>query len=275
MRSLAADVRRARQAAENGEADVVARRCRAALETFDATPIEAVTQSTVDALDEFIDLCSAIGRYDLALEVCKRLICLDPDNEELELDLAICHFELAQFEEAEDRLKVLEAECDPHPEIEWYLGALAERSGDFERADQRFLRAHRLARQDFPPPLKVDAKHIDRLLDETIDGIPHDTYEVIRDVPIILDPIPATEILHLAKPPFSPLILGLHHGMDLRHGSVFHTVPTIDGIRVFHRNVAKYAWDLPQFDREFTTTLLHEIGHRLGLDEEDLWERGL
>ena len=39
-------------------------------------------------------------------------------------------------------------------------------------------------------------------------------------------------------------------------------------------------WDLAEGDKEsfleeVHTTLLHELGHYLGLDEEDLWERGL
>jgi predicted Zn-dependent protease with MMP-like domain len=39
-------------------------------------------------------------------------------------------------------------------------------------------------------------------------------------------------------------------------------------------------WDLAEgdeegFREEVHTTLMHELGHYLGLDEEDLWERGL
>jgi predicted Zn-dependent protease with MMP-like domain len=274
-RSLTVDIRKARQAAERGEDEAVIRRCRAALEQFDRLRDDQIDDATVEALDEFVDLCSEICRYDLALEVCSRLQELDPDDVDLDLDVAICQFELTEFEAAEERLRTLAEDCDPHPEIEWYLGALAERRSAWPEALQRFLRAHELDPHEFPRPLEIPDARTETVVEQVIAELPRDVYDAIWEVPILLDPLPAIELLRLTKPPFSPLILGLHHGMDLRHDSVFHTRPTIDGIRVFPRNVAKYSRSLEQYDHEIGVTLLHEIGHRLGWNEEELWQRGL
>lgn len=273
-RSYMADIRHARQAAARGEDEDVVRRCRAAVAAVDAAG-ERPPDEALDALDEYVDLCSEVGRYDAALEALQRLARFAPDNTEIELDLAICYFELTEFERAAAAFEQLRADCDPHPEIEFYLGALAERREEWATADRHFQTAHRLDPANYPPLLTISDRRVDQLVRETLDSLPRDTYDVIRKVPVICDPVPPVELLRLTTPPFSPLILGMHHGADMRRGSVFHTAPVIDGIRLFPRNIAKVARTQTQFEHELTITLLHEIGHRLGLDEDEVWERGL
>jgi predicted Zn-dependent protease with MMP-like domain len=46
-------------------------------------------------------------------------------------------------------------------------------------------------------------------------------------------------------------------------------------ITLFRNNLERMAADREQIIEELRITLFHEIGHFLGLDEEDLAERGL
>jgi predicted Zn-dependent protease with MMP-like domain len=69
--------------------------------------------------------------------------------------------------------------------------------------------------------------------------------------------------------------LGLFVGPEFAHEETT-TLPLPPQIILFLANL----WDLAEADEEFfreevRTTYLHELGHYLGLDEDDLFERGL
>jgi len=69
--------------------------------------------------------------------------------------------------------------------------------------------------------------------------------------------------------------LGLFVGPEFAHEETT-TLPLPPQIILFLANI----WDLAEADEEFfreevRTTYLHELGHYLGLDEDDLFERGL
>jgi predicted Zn-dependent protease with MMP-like domain len=46
-------------------------------------------------------------------------------------------------------------------------------------------------------------------------------------------------------------------------------------IALFQRNLERHVRDEAELREEIEVTLLHEVGHFLGLDEDDLRERGL
>ena len=71
-------------------------------------------------------------------------------------------------------------------------------------------------------------------------------------------------------------LLGSYSGRPIsdRGGeSPWSTLPPV--IRLFRHNLGRIGHDAEELREQLRTTLLHEIGHALGLDEEDLAERGL
>jgi predicted Zn-dependent protease with MMP-like domain len=44
---------------------------------------------------------------------------------------------------------------------------------------------------------------------------------------------------------------------------------------LYQRNLERAASSRAELEEEIATTLVHEVGHFLGLDEEELWARGL
>jgi predicted Zn-dependent protease with MMP-like domain len=46
-------------------------------------------------------------------------------------------------------------------------------------------------------------------------------------------------------------------------------------IVLYQRNLERFARDRKELIEQIGITLIHEVGHFLGLDEEQLWERGL
>ena len=100
--------------------------------------------------------------------------------------------------------------------------------------------------------------------------LPAPLLEKAQRVPVTFEPIPNEE---LQAEGIAQDTLGLFTGaeyVDEEH------VPMPPQIILFLDNLWDFAeGDEGVFRQEVRTTLLHELGHYLGLDEDDLTERGL
>jgi predicted Zn-dependent protease with MMP-like domain len=104
----------------------------------------------------------------------------------------------------------------------------------------------------------------------TINGLPSDLRVRAEALPIVCERVPSEA---LVEEGFEPDILGLFVGpefADEDHG------PLPAQIFLYLDNI----WEMvegneDEFRFEVRTTLMHELGHYLGLDEDDLDERGI
>ena len=115
----------------------------------------------------------------------------------------------------------------------------------------------------------MDFENLSRLAGEEVrralEDIPEPVRRSAREVPIFLEPTPACS--------------------DVADGIAADTLGLFDEgaaglptprIRLWLLNLWDYADQDPEvFREEVRTTLLHELGHFLGWDEDDLEERGL
>jgi predicted Zn-dependent protease with MMP-like domain len=102
--------------------------------------------------------------------------------------------------------------------------------------------------------------------------LPPEIRPLARDVPVHYEKLPAADLLEEG---FEPDILGLFtgsaHGEELSHDN-----PAPPQILLYLENI----WDFAGEDREIfrdevRLTYLHELGHYLGWDEDEVAARGL
>lgn len=104
----------------------------------------------------------------------------------------------------------------------------------------------------------------------TLDELPEPLRERARAVPVTFEQVPNAG---LQSDGIAADTLGLFVGPDFADEQ---SVPMPPQIILFLENL----WDQAEQDEdwfldEVATTYLHELGHYLGLDEDDLMERGL
>jgi predicted Zn-dependent protease with MMP-like domain len=101
--------------------------------------------------------------------------------------------------------------------------------------------------------------------------------EYLKNVAIMLEEVPDDDILRQYDPPASPLeLLGYFSGHSLMERSENDPWSGLPGtIVLYRRNLERHARSHEELVHELRITLFHEVGHFLGLDEEDLEERGL
>ncbi|MDP2313010.1 MAG: metallopeptidase family protein [Pseudomonadota bacterium] len=201
------------------------------------------------------------------------------DDEHVDAWVALGHelFDACEFEEARGIL-LNALRLDPHhPEALYYRACLRERRDDHDGAARDYQAAALVDPEGFPAPLPLTDETIDALADDVI-GLLHPSLQrYLENVPILLDEVPSVELLRQFDPPARPgEVLGCFAGHALTERSSddpWSTLPAT--ILLFRRNLMRVAHDEETLLDELRITLLHEIGHFLGLDEEDLEERGL
>ena len=107
-------------------------------------------------------------------------------------------------------------------------------------------------------------------VEATLDELPAPLRERARQLPVTFERVPNAG---LQADGIAPDTLGLFNGPELAEEDA---VPMPPQIILFLENL----WDFAEGDEgifcdEVHTTLLHELGHYLGLNEDDLTERGL
>lgn len=112
----------------------------------------------------------------------------------------------------------------------------------------------------------------ERTVAQTRERLPAAIQEAAASLPVVYHDWPSDDIL---GEEFEPNILGMFVGQP--HGSGVDDTTSLSGhIMLFVENI----WDAAEgdpalFAEEVRITYLHELGHFLGLDEDDLEQRGL
>lgn len=128
----------------------------------------------------------------------------------------------------------------------------------------------------------------DRLLEGVLEDLPSRIRRRLEAVPVIVDDQPDPELLaDLGIEPDEEVLCGLHTGVHRAERSV-EDVNLPETIHLFREGIVEEAggWEpapdaagepaggAERVAKQIRITLLHEIGHHFGLDEEDLDELG-
>jgi predicted Zn-dependent protease with MMP-like domain len=239
-----------------------ARRADDVVLEHDATTLEAA------ALNQLGACAAALARADEALA-------LAPGAVAARLERGYALWELCRFAEAQAALEEVVAMEPGEAWAHHLLGLVAERAGDAGEAARRFARARALAPGEYPPPVTLPAKEFEAAVETALEDLPPQVREVLANVPITIEDLPSDGDLLDADPPLSPSILGLFRGAPhgRKHSDVWSALPS--AIVLYQRNLERIARDRDELVDEVRVTLVHEVGHFLGLDEDELWARGL
>ncbi|MFI4897886.1 MAG: metallopeptidase family protein [Phycisphaerales bacterium JB059] len=122
----------------------------------------------------------------------------------------------------------------------------------------------------------------DALVDEVIADLPERVVAVFDEAPLLVDDEPAPGVLReFGLDPSNEedraSLCGLHTGVAITERSVEMDGVLPSQIHIYRRGIVREAggWAHPEEVREqIRITILHEVGHEMGLDEEDLEDLG-
>jgi tetratricopeptide (TPR) repeat protein len=216
-----------------------------------------------------------LGRSDRALPRLERAVAALPRDADAAYELGVALFELCRFDAAQLAFERALALAPDDPWALHHLGLLAERRGDAQRSRSLLARARRLAPDDFPQEVPVDAAAFRAEVAAAVAALSPEERRALEAVPIDVEELPDPADLLAVDPPLSPSILGLFRGPSAAEPCTPADGPRCRSIVFYRKNLVRLARDRGELSHQVRVTLLHELGHLNGEDDEDLRARGL
>ncbi len=181
---------------------------------------------------------------------------------------------------AEYARPLLQGLVDAEPdfaEARHVLAVVLEQLGQHPLAVQELLKVRELdqsADQAEGFDLALAEGPIVATAERVLAGLPERFKKLLASVPILVEERPSED---LVREGFDPRSLGLFEGPDHRERSGPSGIPAPTRIVLYAANLSVFADpnDTEEFEREVEVTVLHEIGHYFGLDEDELDALGL
>ena len=156
------------------------------------------------------------------------------------------------------------------------LGLTLEQLGETKAADAELARALALAPTELTAPILISVAEFQTEIDAVVASLPAERKAKVKAIKIEIAELPDPTDLAAVKPPFPPTILGLYRGPV---GRLVRLPPPpgeeTPSIVLYRKNLARAVKTRRELSEQIRDTLLHEIGHLEGLDEDDLRRRGM
>ncbi len=112
---------------------------------------------------------------------------------------------------------------------------------------------------------------------EALDSLPREFRQRIRNVAVLVEDYPSPDTSRQRTPrprklPPSPerVLMGVYVGVPLTKRSVFSIPTGPDHIVLYQKNIERVCRDDDEVREQIRRTVIHEVGHYFGLDEEQL-----
>ena len=125
-------------------------------------------------------------------------------------------------------------------------------------------------------PYHVSKSRFAELVEQALESLPAQFAEHLEEVPVQIDTRPSKKLLRSLGLQEDELLLGLYQGPSLmdRSEAEGRGTPMPNHILIFQEDIELVSDSEADLIRELRTTVLHEIGHHFGMDEEDLQRLG-
>ena len=117
-------------------------------------------------------------------------------------------------------------------------------------------------------------EHFVDVVEQSLDSLPEEFRSRIRNVAVLVEDFPPNQF-----PPNQPstlagqptrLLLGVFHGVPTTRKSIFDLPSGPDHIVLYQKNIEAICSSEAEVRRQIRLTVIHELGHYFGLDEEHL-----
>lgn len=122
--------------------------------------------------------------------------------------------------------------------------------------------------------MKLSEKEFADLVREALSEIPAPFARCLEEIVVDVEPLPDADALRDGGVDDPSELLGIYIGTPLTERSVDDSLQLPDRIVLYQKNIERECRTQREIVEEIRTTVLHEVGHHFGLDEDDLFEVG-
>lgn len=122
--------------------------------------------------------------------------------------------------------------------------------------------------------MKLSPDEFAALVQEALTDVPPDFARYLEEIVVDVEPMPDRRTLADMEIDDPTELLGMYHGTPLTERNLEDPFHLPDRITIYQRNLERLCESREELIEQIRTTVLHEIGHHFGLDEDDLDELG-
>ena len=120
----------------------------------------------------------------------------------------------------------------------------------------------------------MERKLFENLVTEAIRQLPEEFRDKLENVAIIVEDYPSEELMTQMNLSEDETLFGLYEGIPLTERGFFEQPLHPDRIFIFQRAIEDECESPEEIKSELKTTLIHEVAHFFGMDDDYLKEIG-
>jgi predicted Zn-dependent protease with MMP-like domain len=111
--------------------------------------------------------------------------------------------------------------------------------------------------------IDVEPAEFEAMVGEALDSLPAELGRLMRNVAVVVEPDGGP-----------PGLLGLYQGVPLTSRTSHYSGVLPDRITIYRRAICAICRSVDEVVDEVRRTVIHEVGHHFGIDDEELHELG-
>jgi predicted Zn-dependent protease with MMP-like domain len=116
----------------------------------------------------------------------------------------------------------------------------------------------------------MNREHFAKVVEEVLDSLPEEFRSRIRNVAVLVEDVPPNQRSLPKAGQQRSLLLGIFHGVPTTKKSIFDLPSGPDHIVLYQKNIEAICSTEAEVRQQIRLTVIHELGHYFGLDEEQL-----
>ncbi|MEM9291759.1 MAG: metallopeptidase family protein [Acidobacteriota bacterium] len=117
--------------------------------------------------------------------------------------------------------------------------------------------------------MRVSREEFEALVARALDGLPEEFAELLDNVAVVVEEEPSEETLRSVGLEPGDDLLGLYLGIPLTERDVYYSqLP--DQVAIYRGPILRMCQSRREVIREVRDTVVHELGHHFGMEEEDM-----
>lgn len=126
-----------------------------------------------------------------------------------------------------------------------------------------------------PQVASLERARFRRLVREAVATLPQELLVRVQNVDIVVERRPSAADRRLAGISRGETLLGLYHGVPLTGRGEYYNLVLPDRISIYQEPIEDMCADDDEIREQVRRTVLHELGHYFGIDDDRLEELGM
>lgn len=124
-----------------------------------------------------------------------------------------------------------------------------------------------------PRGMRLSEDEFEQLVVDALDSLPQSLLEMLDNVDVVIEPRPTREHMQSVNLRRGTLF-GLYQGVPLTQRNNAYSIVAPDKITIFQRPIERACSSKKEIAQQVRKTVVHELAHHFGIDEERIRELG-